>query len=139
SQFYQVAGRDGNEWLGIRDESRRRAPRVDWDSADQLPDDSPVDVGQAEVAAGVAVGELLVVEAEEVEDRGVEVVDVDLVRDRGEAELVGGAVDVAAAGAAAGQPHRESVMVVVAAGEGRQLGDGCPAELAAPDHQHLVE
>ena len=55
-----------------------------------------VDVGQAEVAAGVAVGEGLVVEAEEVEDRGVEVVDVDLVLDGLEAELVGGAVDVAA-------------------------------------------
>ncbi|KAJ3049450.1 hypothetical protein HK102_012501, partial [Quaeritorhiza haematococci] len=40
-----------------------------------------VHVGQAEVAAGVAVGEPGVVEAEEVEDRGVEVVDVDDVLD----------------------------------------------------------
>jgi hypothetical protein len=36
-----------------------------------------VDVGQAEVAAGVAVGELEMVEAEQVEDGGVEVVEVD--------------------------------------------------------------
>ncbi len=35
-----------------------------------------VDVGQAEVAAGVAVGELLVVEAQQVQHRGVQVVDV---------------------------------------------------------------
>ena len=34
-----------------------------------------VDVGQAEVAAGVAVGQPLVVEAEQVQDRGVQVVD----------------------------------------------------------------
>ena len=34
-------------------------------------------VGQAEVAAGVAVGETLVVEAQQVQDRGVQVVDVD--------------------------------------------------------------
>jgi hypothetical protein len=38
--------------------------------------DHPPDVGQAEVAAGVAVGEALVVEAEQVQDRGLEVVDV---------------------------------------------------------------
>jgi hypothetical protein len=34
------------------------------------------DVGQAEVAAGVAVGESLVVQAQEVQDRGVQGVDV---------------------------------------------------------------
>ena len=34
-------------------------------------------VGQAEVAAGVAVGQLLVVEAQQVQDRRVQVVDVD--------------------------------------------------------------
>ena len=96
-------------------------------------------VGQAEVAAGVAVGELFVVEAQQVQDRGVQVVDVDLVFDGGEAEFVGGAVDVAALDAAAGQPHGEAVVVVVAAVEARQLGDRRAAELAAPDHQRAVE
>lgn len=38
-------------------------------------------VGQAEVSPGVPVGRLLVVKAREVEDRGVDVVDVDLVLD----------------------------------------------------------
>ena len=42
-------------------------------------DDVAVDVRQTEVAAGVPVGELRVVEAEQVQDRGVEVVDVDRV------------------------------------------------------------
>ena len=60
-----------------------------------------MDVGEAEVAAGVAVGELFVVEAEEVEDGGVEVVDVDLVVDGAEAEIVGFAVGCAAANATA--------------------------------------
>ena len=55
---------------------------------------SPGNVGQAEVAAGVTVGEPLVVEAEQVQDRGVQVVHVDAVLDGAEAELVGGAVDV---------------------------------------------
>ena len=43
-------------------------------------------VGEAEVAAGVAVGEAFVIEAEELQERGVQVVDVDLVLDGLEAE-----------------------------------------------------
>ena len=52
-------------------------------------DDAAVHVGQAEVAAAVAVRQLLVVEAQQVQDRRVQVVDVDPVLDRLEAELVG--------------------------------------------------
>ena len=55
-----------------------------------------MNVGQPEVAAGVAVGELLVVEAEQVQNRRVQVVNVDFVLDGSKAELVGGAVNVAA-------------------------------------------
>ena len=65
-------------------------------SGDDVFDDRPVHVGQAEVAAGVAIGELFVVEAQEVEQGGVQVVNVDLVFDGLEAQVVGGAVDVAA-------------------------------------------
>ena len=78
--------------------------------------------------------------------RRVQVVDVDLVLDGLEAELVGRAVDVAALDAAAGQPHREAVVVVVAAVDlagvragRRQLDRRRAAELAAPDDQRVVE
>ena len=47
------------------------------------------DIGQAEVAAVVAVGQLRVVEAEQVQDRGVQVVDADAVDDGLVADLVG--------------------------------------------------
>ena len=57
-----------------------------------LSDDVAFDVGQTEVPARVAVGEAFVVEAEEVEDGGVQVVDVDFVLDGAEAEVVGRAV-----------------------------------------------
>ena len=52
----------------------------------------PVHVGQAEVAALVAVGQPLVIEAEQVQDRRLQVVDVDRVLDDVEAEVVGRAV-----------------------------------------------
>src|SRR5690349_256024 len=77
--------------------------------------DLSMDIGQAEVPARMPVRQLLVVEPQEPEDGGVQVVDVDLVFDRLEAELVGRAVHLAALHAAAGQPHGETVVVVVAA------------------------
>ena len=48
-------------------------------------------------------------------------------------------MDMTTAATAAGQPHREPVMIVVPAGKCRQLGHGRAAELAAPDHEHLIE
>src|SRR5689334_13499171 len=47
-------------------------------SRQELRHDLAADVGQAEIAALETVGQLRVIEAEEVQDRGVQVVDVDL-------------------------------------------------------------
>ena len=52
----------------------------------------PFDIREAEIAACVAVRELLVVEAEQVEDRRVEIVDMDLVLLREVAVVVGRAI-----------------------------------------------
>ena len=84
-----------------------------------------VHVGEAHVAAAEAVGQPLVVDAQQVQHRGVQVVDVDLVLHRPEAVVVGGAVDLAAAHAAARQPHGEAVGVVVAAGRSCPARWGC--------------
>ena len=65
---------------------------------EDLPDDMAVDVGEAVVAAAVAVGQSLVIEAHQVQDRRVQVVDVDLVLHGVPAEFVGGPVDMAAVG-----------------------------------------
>jgi hypothetical protein len=40
-------------------------------SRDDLPHHPPMHIREAEIAAGVAVGELFVIEAEEVEDGGI--------------------------------------------------------------------
>ena len=78
-------------------------------------DDFAVDVGEAVVAALEAEGEFGVVEAEEVEDGGVEVVDVDFVFDGVKAELVGLAVSDATFDAAAGEPDGVAVWMMVTA------------------------
>ena len=65
-----------------------------------------VHVGQAVVAALELVRQLLVVDAEQVQDRRLEVVDVDGVLGDVVAEVVGRAVGDARLDAAAGQPAR---------------------------------
>ena len=56
------------------------------------PSPRSLDIGQAEIAAGVAVGQPFVVEAQQVQHRRVQVVDVDLVLGGVVAVVVGGAV-----------------------------------------------
>ena len=76
------------------------------------------------------------IDAQGVEDRGVDVVDVEPVFDGMEADLVGLADDDSRLDAAAGHPHGEAVGVMVAAVA--FLGHRRAAELAAPDDQRLV-
>src|SRR5580698_10308674 len=81
------------------------------------------------------------VESHEVEDGGVEIVDVDGVADDIVPEVVGLAIH-AGFYAAAGHPDGKAAGVVVAAvvlfGKGA-LAIICPAEFAAPDDEGLVE
>src|SRR5579883_857028 len=78
------------------------------DSGEQFANDPAVDVGQAHVAAAVEIGQERMVEAQQVQDRGVQVVDVDLDVDGSVAELVGHPVSMAPSDAPAGQPGGET-------------------------------
>lgn len=109
-------------------------------------DNFAVDIGESEVASGVAVSEFFVVEAEEVQHGGVEVVDVDAIFDGLESEFVGGAVDVSAFDAAACEPCGEAVVIVIAAvdfsGVGAGLGEfdgGGASEFAAAQDECVFE
>ena len=104
--------------------------------ADRL---GPLDADQLLVQAAVEVVEPVGVEAELVQDRSMEVLDVEAVLDGGAAELVGPADARASLDAAAGHPHGEAERVVVAAGSLLEFGGRLAAELAAPDDQRLVE
>ena len=99
------------------------------------------DIGQAEVAAGIAVGQRFVVEAEQMEDGRVEVVDVDFSLGDAQADVVGGSVDMPAFDSAAGHPDAEAVVVVIAAHFGceRHLRGRGAAELATPDDEGIIE
>ena len=97
------------------------------------------DADELLVQAAVEVGQAVGVEAELVQDRRVQPLDVQAVLDGGAADLVGLADARAPLDAAAGHPHGEAEGVVVAARALGVLGGRLAAELAAPDDQRLVE
>ena len=114
--------------------------------SNQLINHPPTQIRQTKITPGITVCEFLVIEPEHLQNRGVQIVNVNRVFNRLETKIVGGAVDVSAFNAAAGHPHGKAVMVVIAAvdfsGVGPLLGkfDGRrPAEFASADHQRFVE
>ena len=84
-------------------------------SGQDVLDHLAVHVGQPVVPALELVGQPRVIDAQAMEDRGVQVVDVDRVAGDVVAEVVGLAVGDAGLDAAAGQPDGEAAGVVVAA------------------------
>ena len=80
------------------------------------------------------------IDAELVEDRGVDVVDVDGIGDDGIAEVIGRTVGHPPTEAAAGEEDRVAVDMVVAAASGvHRRGVGGAPHLAGPDDNRLVE
>ena len=95
-------------------------------------------VSEAEVAAIVAVGETFVVDAEQMQNRGVKVVHVDFVSHGHVTEFIRGPESEPGLGAAAGEPNGEAAGVVVAAGA-VLFGLRSSAEFAAPPHEGVFE
>jgi hypothetical protein len=101
-----------------------------------------MNIGEPVVAALEFEGELFVIDAEEVKNGGVEVVDAhgifgDVVR-----VVIGFADRLAGFNAASGKPHREAARVVVAAKAGGSevaLAVNSAAKFPAPDYESLVE
>src|SRR5262249_10953168 len=77
-----------------------------------LVHDSPRHIGQPEIAAAGMEGEPGVIDAELVQDGGMQVVHADRIFGGLHAEFVGGAVDGASADAATGHPDREAIAMV---------------------------
>lgn len=104
--------------------------------------DMSVHIGEAEVASGVVVGEALVIEAQEMENGGLKVVDVNLSLSDVEAEVVGFTVG-AGLGAAAGHEGGEGLRVVIASRFATQgwigFDHGSAAEFASPDDEGFIK
>ena len=79
--------------------SSRQVGTLAWEEVlgKDLPYYVAVYVGQSHITTAVSVGEFLMIDADEVQHRGMQVMDVDFVLDGGEAEFVCRAVDHATA------------------------------------------
>ena len=85
-------------------------------SGQDLVDDSgALNTGQALVQALVAIGKPFVVDAQALQHRSVEVVDVHRIADAVIAEIIGLAVNVTLPNSATGHPHGEAAAMMVAA------------------------
>ena len=95
--------------------------------------------GEAEVEALGFYGETFVIETELMQQRGVNVVNVDGIFDSAETEFIGLAVALSGFEAAAGEPHGEGVNVVIAAGGLADFAHRRAAEFATKDDDGVVE
>src|SRR5262249_38330763 len=123
---------------------RHRTVHVSAGLCQESRDDFAGHVGQAHVSSTKRVSQSLVVQSQQVKDRSVQIMHVDLVFHREVSVLVGRAVDCAALYASTGNPHGEAKRIVVAAhGFGvpsiRQLRARSAAKLASPHNQSLAE
>jgi hypothetical protein len=110
-------------------------------SRDQVLDHRAAELAELLEAAGVVVGEFVVVETEEAQEGDVEIADVGFAFDGGHAEFVGGSDGVAGIAAAAGEPEGHGVGIVVATvgGAAAHAVVGGAAELATPHDERAFE
>ena len=102
----------------------------------------PMHIREAIVAALESEGEPRVIQAELVEQRGVQIMNVDGIAGDVVAEVVGLAVHDAGPDAAAGHPHGEAATVVITAVIGRfefALGVDGAAKFAAPHDERVLQ
>jgi len=105
----------------------------------QLRDEFTVNVREAEVAALEAEGELFVVQAGQVQNRGVQVVDVRAVFHGVEAKFIGLADDRTGFCATAGELHCERVNVMISAHRVAVFAHWRATEFTAPDHERVFQ
>src|SRR5690242_20388249 len=105
-------------------------------SCQQLLDEFAGDISQTEIASLEAIRQFRVIEAEQMQQSRMKIVNVDFVGRGIEAELVGLAHANPGFDASPGQPHRETIRMMVASIVA-SLDHRSSAELAAPDYKRI--
>ena len=96
-------------------------------------------IRQAKIAALETERQFRVLQTEQMQNRRVDVVDVATVFHGAETEFVGLADDRARFHAAAREPHRERVNVMIAPGLFAHFAHRRATEFAAPDHERVFQ
>ena len=111
----------------------------DLRSGNDLINDFAGHIGETEIATVETIGELLVMEAHEMKDRCVQIVDADAVLNGAEAELIGCAVMNAAFHTTTCHPESESMGIVIATGFRTLLGDWKTTKFTPANHERRLE
>ena len=85
----------------------------------------------------VGVDQIPVVQTDQVQDRGMQIMDMQAVFDRMQSDLIGATDRLTASDSATGHPHRKAVGIVVASVP--FFAHRCASELTTPDHQGRIE
>jgi hypothetical protein len=99
-----------------------------------LLDHLAVHVRQPEVTSLEPESQPLVVKSQQVQDRGLQVVDVNRVFADGKTEFVGLSLGDDGLDSTTCHPDGKRIDVMIASGRLAVLAHGCPAKLAAPDY-----
>src|SRR5262245_56484742 len=97
------------------DRHGHRNPKCPWNLADNLGDQVAIHIGEAHVAPIESIRELRVIQTEQVQDRGVEIMNRRHLLFGLEAKFITGADDLAALDSRACHPDGHRTWVVVAA------------------------
>lgn len=109
-------------------------------SRQNLLDHVAMDIRQPEVAAGIAISQLLVIESHDVQDGGVEIVNVHGIFQHFVADVVCLAVDDAGFHTAAGEPDGKGAAAMIAVVcSPAALRPRCAAEFGAEDEQSILQ
>ena len=109
---------------------------------ENLFDEFAMDVGESELAALKAVSEAFVIDAEEMENRSVEIVDVDRVFEDIVAVVVGFSDSDSFFDSSSGHPHAEALGMMIASvvfASQFSLAVGRASKLAAPDQEGVLQ
>ena len=99
-----------------------------------------MNIGESKVATGVAESQLLMVQSEQVQDGGVEVVNVNGILSNPVADVICFAVHDPALHSAAGEPAGKGAGVMISAFAALAiLSPGSAAKLGAENQQYLVK
>lgn len=106
-------------------------------SCEYLRHHSPFHIRQPKIATAIAECQSLVVQSQQVQNRGMQIMDMHLIAGGVETEVIGGAVTEPCFHSAAGHPIRERMRIVVASIV--SLGRRRSSELGAPNEQRIFQ
>ena len=96
------------------------------------------DIRQSEIATGIMIGQPLVIDAHQMQNRRVQIMDVNLILHRAETKFIRFPVYGAPFDATAGQPHTESEWIMIAP-VNPPLRSRSASKLAPPDNQCFIQ